>query len=829
MASNEYTVLPSMLEEDEPEARELYPGNRESTGFDPEHGSSHVPYTLREKTTDASHVRIQNLDAWCSSLYQYFEGKGFWCIVFSRVLNVLTLAFTVFFSGFLLLYVDWRALGGECAEASLRSQGKEHSGHDNETQKDMCNILRDAVFSDPLRHRSFMTNAVVCSYLLLFSVYLGLSLLKLITDIPNLQKTRIFCNKKLGVSDDEMQTISWPEIVARVVHIQNTGVDICIVKHLNEHDIVARILRKENYVLGMLNRDVLGLSFGGASNGARNSNSIASKITSKIPFINPNHVWFTKTVEWNIVNAITSNMFDDDFGVKHSFYDATALKNRFRFLAVVNLILSPFVAIFITVYFFLTHVERFYHDPGSAGLRQWSTYSKWKLREFNELEHFLEERIKAAHRPATRYIAQFGSPLVSLLAKFVSYLVGAFVAFALACTLLLDDRLLHAEIFGRDLLWHTAVMGAVLAASRGLITEENKAFEPNLWMACMVQHTHYLPKRWRSVAHKKTTATEFSQMFKFKSAIFLEELLSVFLAPFLLWGPLSDSAPDIIQFVRQFSENKPGIGCVCSLSTFDFQKHGNAKYGAPVTSRKNNRSRQGKMEKSFVSFTSRYPTWEPDSGGKEMLQGLVEFREREGVEGMEASMGQQSASLSWAPNPEDGRFPSPGSGSVFGLGSSLGRVSGYGGTTDDAQTDTHKIGFFGHGRVAGTVAGTGDIAGAAEERLDAETQVLLQRMYESRAGAVGGVQSDVQSIPTDINIFTPVSPPLSTPIQAMQRSLPIRSSSLTKKPIETEMTGSVSVSMSPPTFAPPPRAPAPVFSAPPNLWELESEEKKNMG
>lgn len=51
------------------------------------------------------------------------------------------------------------------------------------------------------------------------------------------------------------------------------------------------------------------------------------------------------------------------------------------------------------------------------------------------------------------------------VAKFVSYIVGAFAAVAIACALI-DDRLLHAEVFGRDLLWFTAIMGTVLAASR---------------------------------------------------------------------------------------------------------------------------------------------------------------------------------------------------------------------------------------------------------------------------------------------------------------------------------------------------------------------------
>ena len=50
--------------------------------------------------------------------------------------------------------------------------------------------------------------------------------------------------------------------------------------------------------------------------------------------------------------------------------------------------------------------------------------------------------------------------------------------------------------------------------------------------------------------------------------------------------PMCRSAPDIVQFVRQFTVHRPGVGHICSLSAFDFRRHGNSKYGAPVSARK---------------------------------------------------------------------------------------------------------------------------------------------------------------------------------------------------------------------------------------------------
>ena len=741
--------------------------------------------------------------------------------------KLLTLGFTVAFSAFLLLYVDWETLRTECAEASLRSAGSTRRAPSADAapgavEKDTCDILRDATYAAPLHHRGFVANFLVLAYLALFTAYLLWSLARLAADLKPLLEMRAFCARKLQLSDGDIQTVAWPEVVARVVHLQATT-RLCIAKDLNEHDIVARILREENYLLGMLNRDVLGLRFDAADRErASRKTFVRSRALPGLAAFR-RRVWFTKTVEWNVRQAIFTGMFDDDFSIRPQFYDVDALRHRMRVLAAVNLALSPFVAAFLVVFFLLHHVERFYHDPGSAGQRQWSTLARWHMREFNELPHFLDQRLKAAHRPATKYVAQFSSPVAALAAKFASYVVGAFVAFALACTLLLDDRLLHAEVFGRDLLWHTAVAGAVLAFCRNLSGDntETRAFEPRRWMAETTRHTHFLPKRWRDVAHRKTTEREFSELFRFKSAVFLEELVSVFVTPFLLWGPLSTRAPEIVQFARQFTTHAGGVGATCSLAAFDFAKHGNGKYGAPRTARKPARSKQGKMEKSFLSFTARYPTWEPGESGREMLRNVRRFRESEQAGGDEADASREARGVASVAGFEDGRFPSPDGGSVFGGGRGAFDAGAFDAETPDAP-ERSKIGFFGHGRVVfdagGGEGGRADAADAPpDERREAETQALLQRAYESRAfetassrdGRDGRSGSGVSS---GDGMNRSVS-------DDARRSAFARDAPDAKRrgPAETEMSVSVSVS-------PPARPAPPLFDAPPNLWELEAEE-----
>ena len=59
------------------------------------------------------------------------------------------------------------------------------------------------------------------------------------------------------------------------------------------------------------------------------------------------------------------------------------------------------------------NAERFYHSPGTLGSRRWSALAKWRLRELNELPHYVSHRLAAGHEAAARYLAQFPSPFVT--------------------------------------------------------------------------------------------------------------------------------------------------------------------------------------------------------------------------------------------------------------------------------------------------------------------------------------------------------------------------------------------------------------------------------
>ena len=66
-----------------------------------------------------------------------------------------------------------------------------------------------------------------------------------------------------------------------------------------------------------------------------------------------------------------------------------------------------------------------------------------------------------------------------------------------------------------------------------------------------------------------------------QALLFLEEMASILLTPFILYFSLPKCASAITQFVAKFSQNVEGLGDVCSLAAFDLKQHGNWKYGSP--------------------------------------------------------------------------------------------------------------------------------------------------------------------------------------------------------------------------------------------------------
>ncbi|XP_061358504.1 autophagy-related protein 9-like isoform X2 [Gastrolobium bilobum] len=553
---------------------------------------------------ESVHVEpIADLDLFFERLYSYYCEKGLWCIIIKWIVELLSLGFTICFSGFFLLYVDWNGLrNAKCGMDAVESGIKP------------CDLAKEALHQHPLTPLT-LTKAIIVGYLGIFSIYWLFCFLRFFAQLKDTLEIRQFYFNSLHVTDNEIQTMPWATIIEKVVLVQSSR-QLCVVKDLSAHDMVMRLMRKENYLIGMLNKGVLAFPISQWVPGAGP--------TVKSSPNGPQHcLVLTKTLEWTLNWCILQNMFDRRDFVSNP----KTLQKRLVVVGLSMLLLSPFLVIFMVVYLFLRHAEQFYNHPSKASSRRWSNLSRWIFREFNEVDHLFKHRINNSVLHSSDYLKQFPSPIISIIAKFISFVSGGFAAILIIIAFL-EESLLEGHIFGRNLFWYAAVFGTITAISRAAVTNELLVLDPEGAISMVVQQTHYMPKRWRGKEGSEMVRVEFETLFQYTGIMLLEEMASIFLTPYLLLFIVPKRIDDILQFIADFTVNVEGVGHVCSFSTFDFQEHGNSHYGSPCNAPRSRRSSQGKMEKSLLSFQSSYPSWEPNAQGKRFLLNLRTFREQ---------------------------------------------------------------------------------------------------------------------------------------------------------------------------------------------------------
>lgn len=549
---------------------------------------------------------ISDLDLFFERLYSYYCEKGIWCIIVKWICELLTLAFTICFAGFLLLFVDWNGLlNAKCGMDAVESGTK------------LCDLGKEALRDHPLTQLTTL-KATFLGYLGLFSIYWVFCFLRFFTQLKETLRIRHFYYNCLHVTDNELKTMPWPSILEKVVRAQNSQ-KLCVVKDLSAHDIVMRLMRKENYLIGMINKGILSFEISKWFPGAGPTVKFGLNRGRE-------RLILTRTLEWTLNWCILHSMFDRKFCIREDFVsNPGTLRKRLVIVGIVMLLLAPCSVIFMLFFLFLRHAEQFYNHPTTASSRRWSNLSKWMFREYNEVEHFFRHRMTSSVPHASDYLKQFPSPILSIVAKFISFISGGLAA-VLIIIGFVEESLLEGHIFGRNLFWYAAVFGTITAISRAAVTDELLVLDPEGAMSLVVQHSHYMPKRWRGKENTEIVRMEFETLFQYTAMMWLEEMASILLTPVLLIFVVPKQVNEVLQFISEFTVYVDGVGDVCSFSVFDFQKHGNANYASPYNSLPSQRSSQGKMEKSFLSFQTSYPSWQPDSQGMQFLTTLRKFR-----------------------------------------------------------------------------------------------------------------------------------------------------------------------------------------------------------
>ncbi|KAJ5898866.1 hypothetical protein N7495_003610 [Penicillium taxi] len=534
---------------------------------------------------------LTDLDLFLQDVYDYYLGKGLWAIQLDRALNLLTIAFTLGIAFFLTQCIDYHKVRGS---------------------RSLDEILIPQCTSKTSGTISFIV--WISTFALIYKTF------QFAVDTYRLKHLHDFFYYLLGVSDPEVQTISWQEVVSRLMtlrdsnamtalnapenHRQFTGTQSK--QRMDAHDIANRLMRRENYMIALVNKDILNL-------------------TLPIPFLR-NRQLFSRTLEWNLNQCIMDYVFNEKGHVRKLFLTDThrrvlsdGLRRRFIFAGFMNIFMAPFLVFYFLIMYFLQYFNEFKSNPGEIGTRRYTPLAEWKFREFNEVFHMFTRRLNMSLPFASRYIDQFPKYKTIQLARFVAFVSGSLASVLALASVIDPEMFLGFEItHDRTVLFYLGIFGTVWAVAHGVVGQDNEVYDPEFAIRELIDFTHYFPATWKGRLHSDDVRQEFAALYQMKLVIFVEEILSMIFTPFVLWFSLPKCSDRLIDFFREFTVHVDGVGHVCSFAVFDFKKGSNVmpqgqRNDGKLDIRENYFStKDGKMLASYYGFLDQYgPNHQP--------------------------------------------------------------------------------------------------------------------------------------------------------------------------------------------------------------------------
>ena len=179
-----------------------------------------------------------------------------------------------------------------------------------------------------------------------------------VLDVRRLWNLHEFYTHLLQISDDELQTITWQAVVGRLMDLRDSNPRTALQlgvhnrrfigeqskQRMDAHDIANRLMRKENYLIALFNKEILDL-------------------TLPIPLLK-NRKLFSKNLEWSINLCVIDYVFKDQGQVQQLFLKDThrrelveALQRRFLLVGFINVLCAPFIVTYFLMFFFLRYFK----------------------------------------------------------------------------------------------------------------------------------------------------------------------------------------------------------------------------------------------------------------------------------------------------------------------------------------------------------------------------------------------------------------------------------------------------------------------------------------
>lgn len=591
-------------------------GNDESEEFIDNVSANNAQSAARTEVFRGVYVHDRdNLDTFLADVYDFYVHGGLGAFLLAKGTDVAKLAFVA-----MLMYISLGCVHfGDALEAA--SAQERNGAHAHISDFWQCGAL--PWWSYPLASA--------------FCMYAAAMTWNCAQQVHRMFLVRDFYQFELLI--DRVHAMRWCEVVERILRVQElqrmgVGSDALA--------IAVRLTRRANFFTALITSDALAIPVPEQTTlmrlwpGLFNCSSIAQERmdNGKRAAVHPT---MTQSLEWALERTVFAVAFDakDRLAAPlrnkaaHGSIDwielVGALRTRFRVLAILSVLFSPFVLCMLFVNFLLENGDQWRASRAQSILanRYWSPEARWLFRHYNELPHQCRKRLARAHGDTARFIDNFARPKTAIVARFAAFCVGSIIALLLLFGLLYDDdALTNIDVaLGRSAIWWIGVLSAAMAVLRSLVPDENVVFEPQRHLCAAAKNTHYMPRFWRGREHKPSVRKQMARMCEHHWTLWLRELQSVLAMPYLLWSVLPHRSDAILRSIGRVAHTDNNLGDMCRFSAFLLDEEAQ-RVAVQITSTDGaNLSRQeilfraqqhGKPLLSFAVFCGNYPQF--DSG-----------------------------------------------------------------------------------------------------------------------------------------------------------------------------------------------------------------------
>ena len=553
------------------------------------------------------------LDAHFQQLYAFYYGKGLVRIALTSLADLFSLGFTVALTICLL-----------CVDVSELSKCKSESTCSSSLRNYFSLQLHQ--FSPP--HRFY----VLCYSSLALGVlcHRGIHCFDCISKA--LEMSRFFKNVLcIPESSIENGIFPWSAVLEKVVMLHKQGG--CLVKgseHIDELAISACIMRRDNYLIAMINHDIIDL-----------------RVPWYFALILPaDKVHLTSSLLFCVRFCLLDNLFTPECSLRGwVIRNSDDLSRRFLLVGILHFALLPFLVVHLSVQYFLKNAQRACASENFFS-RDWSSIAQWTYRDYNELPHAFEARLKSAKSPATEYIQTLTSlrnQNFQVVIRCIQHIAGSFCAVLLVLSIVEEEALLHIHVGAHNLLWWLGILSTIYIACRSSsgareISVDTISNLSSLLKSIGAGTHHYYSQETQTLQIHSSICDELATLCPFKLSIFLGEVLSVVLTPIVLCCSLPPCVPSILGFIQQHTTHQPGLGAILDYSLFPLPAE---RAGDAADNAKNS-----KLEQSYLSFQQANPQWKGSAQGQNLISRVTAFRQQKAAAASRAA-GVVSGSVSF--------------------------------------------------------------------------------------------------------------------------------------------------------------------------------------